>query len=269
MDPVLEPVVEVGVDVAVVGRRQGVAAREDPLDRPARRRRAARRLGGLVVRRRLVCGSLRIHCRDSVMPGSGWIVWFPPKFSPRNAGTRRDGAGVLGQVDQEVHPRAVRLVGERDRDLAADGGAAQGLLVFRADPKRGPDRLGRLRHLAVHLGLEEPQQLGPALLDPQVGRRDLPAVGHRQRVGQRVRADLDFVVDWPPALLGAGRRAGIASDERGCDRDDRAAVPADRVRVAFMVIQSLGLEDVVRSVAAATRRAICFIISRWEIPIQQ
>ena len=44
-----------------------------------------------------VLASFRIHCRESVIPGSGWIAWLPRKFSPRNAGTRCEGPAVLGR----------------------------------------------------------------------------------------------------------------------------------------------------------------------------
>src|SRR4051794_27304014 len=124
------------------------------------------------------------------------------------------GPSRLGQVDQEVHPRSVALVRERDRDLAADGGPSQGLPVLRVKLVSGPNRLSGLRHPAVDIRLEELQQLRPSYLEPEITGCDLPAVGSHERIGQGVlpRPGL-VVVDVP--LLREGGRAGQAENADG------------------------------------------------------
>ena len=76
-------------------------------------------------------------------------------------------------------------------------------LIFGPDVRRDAKRLRRLRDLAVDLVLEEPQELGPALLYPLFASRHLPAVGHDERIGQRIRADFCFV-EIDRDLLGCG-----------------------------------------------------------------
>ena len=87
VDAVLEAVVEVGIDVAVVDRGQAVAALEDPLDRPAAGLLAPGLLGGAIADDGGLSVLLRIQTRASVMPGSEWTTWLPPKFRPTNSGT--------------------------------------------------------------------------------------------------------------------------------------------------------------------------------------
>ena len=69
MNAVLEAVVVIGVDVAVVGGRQGVAAGQDPLDRPLRCVRLPR--DASVARWFTTPLFLsRIHWGERVIPGS-------------------------------------------------------------------------------------------------------------------------------------------------------------------------------------------------------
>ena len=64
--------------------------------------------------------------------------------------------------------------------------------------------LGFARRLAVHVLLEELENLGPALLLPRLGVLDRRAVGADERVGQRVLADLRLIV------------VGFLAERRGC-----------------------------------------------------
>ena len=120
-------------------------------------------------------------------------MWFPSKLSPRNAGTRRDAAGDLGQIEQQIQPRAVGRVRERDRDLAADGRAAQGGLILGTDVRCDVQRFRRPGHLAVDLVLEEPQELGPSLPGPRFAAADLSDRRPRRVDRATYRADLCLV----------------------------------------------------------------------------
>ena len=178
------------------------------------------------------------------------------------------GSGCSGQVEQQIHPGSIWLVGEQDRDFAADSLATECLLVLGPDVECGADRPGRLRHLAVDVGLEKPQQLGAPDRGPLCPGRDFLAGGGHQRIWQRVVADLALIVvgrgwfvRWGRDLAQAGNRDGrpgtFGTSTRDRDQENQSWCGySPAVRVGFLT-------------AAFMRRAICFIISRSEMPIQQ
>ena len=82
---VLEPVVEVGIEIAVVGRGERVAVRDEEVDREARGLGAARRVRGAVIDdARVAIGEPGVA---SLMAASLATAWLPWKFSARKAGT--------------------------------------------------------------------------------------------------------------------------------------------------------------------------------------
>ena len=213
LDAVLEAVVVIGVDVSIVGGRQRVASGQNSLDRPARRLRASRSLAGAVVD----------HPRLGVVPqplggkadprvlADGMVTLEVQAQEGRHATARRR---ILGQIQQEVDPRAGWIVREEDRHLAADRLASQRLPVFRVDRENGLDGPGRSRRLAIDVGLEQPHDFRPARGVPSCRGRHLLAVGSDQGIGQRVEADLALIV------IGV-RRLGRDHDRRRAENGGR------------------------------------------------
>src|SRR5205823_12090397 len=86
--------------------------------------------------------------------------------------------GVVRRDEEQVQRRAP--LGGRDRDLAQRRLAAEGLAVFVFHFPRQRQRDARQR--AIHVMLEQRQQLGAALLLPVLRGRDPRAIAHRERV---------------------------------------------------------------------------------------
>ena len=113
---------------------------------------------------------------------------------PRNVGTRVEARGASGQVQQEVDPRTVGLLGKQDRYFAADRGSTQRLPVFRFDHETGAEPECRASAPCRTRGFQTdakaraaaPRSIGPSVVD-------LAAAGRHKRVGQRVRPDLALV----------------------------------------------------------------------------
>ena len=137
--------------------------------------------------------------------------------------------GRLRQIDQQVHPRSVRLVREGDRDLAADGGPAQGLPVFRAHRELRLDGMGRRRHLAVHVGFEEFHDLGPTPRVPGFRRGDAFPVTAHQGIGQRVETDLGLVIVGSRRLSHGGP---VQNKKTEAHAEKRYAAPSAAARIA-------------------------------------
>ena len=166
----------VGIDVAVVERRQRVAAVDDVLDVPHLLLLAPAGGGGAVV---LDAG----------------VVGVDPRRRDTDLGVI-DGGVVAAEVQPDEHRRGCRaLVGHDEQQVnlrRLPGSDGQGDLLERGLASErlgvgvldlGGDVLRRRRDLPVHVVLEELLQLGPALLLPVVGRLDPGAVEHHQRVG--------------------------------------------------------------------------------------
>jgi hypothetical protein len=187
--PVAQAAVEIRLDVAVIGRGQAVAALEDLLQLPAFGRRAARLfprrppdplLAGRIPRPNLPQKDARVGVDRLVAP------------EIQTQEDRRRAARRCGQVDQQPHLRAPGLAREIDRHLLAAGAASQRAGVtggrFPAQPH------ARRRAAAVHVALEQAQDLRAPPLEPLLARRHSPAVAQPQRVGQGVLGDFGLVV---------------------------------------------------------------------------
>ena len=170
----------VGLDVAVAGGGQRVAAPDDRRHRPPRRLGAAR-LGTAVHRQ----GHVRIVGHRVVA-----LEVQPQERRHRLARPRR-------QPHQQVQPRAVVRARQQDPPLLAH--------------RRTPERPGRACHqlaphptrapraAAIDVLLEQAQHLGAPPAGPPGRIRNHRAVGPPQRVGQLIRRHRRLVVVGLPA----------------------------------------------------------------------
>ena len=101
-------------------------------------------------------------------------------------------APSVRQVEQDVHVRLVTPALEVHAHFLSRRESVQRVLVdaARLEPLSGR----RGRHLAVHLALEQREQLGPTVASPFLGGAHGCAVRANERIGERVRADLALVV---------------------------------------------------------------------------
>ena len=102
---------------------------------------------------------------------------------------RHRSCGVGGQVEEQIHTRAIGA--EMDADLAAAGPAGERLAFFEDRTVSVGQRAG---HFAVDMRFEELEYFRPTLLGPGGGIADGAAAGRDQRVGQCVLWDLVLVV---------------------------------------------------------------------------
>lgn len=193
VDAVFEAVVEVGIDVAVIGGDDGVAAFEDHVDGPAAGAFAAILIGGDVA--------------FGADPGFGnadfWVGLDGVVAVEVEAEEGGDAAfDVVGEIDEEVHGGGVGIGAEPDSDLFAGGEAVVGGFIdfeeFGAEFDFG------FGGLAVDLFGEEFEDFGAALFAPGGGVFDGGAVGEDERVGEGVGGDFRFVVVKAGLLGGEG-----------------------------------------------------------------
>ena len=202
MDAVLEAVVVIGIYVAAVDGRQPVAVGDQHLDRPARSRRSPRKsLGGAFPRLRP-----KRRGRDERIVADRMVALEIQPEEHRN-GIR----AFVGHVQQEGH-EVFFVVGEIDRDLLPGGHVAQGVTVFAQHFEM--HSFGAPGCLSVDLRLEQGEEFGTAFGHPAFGVGDPPAVGHRQRIGQRVGRNPRFVVIHRRLLRPDARHAQTAQQQR-------------------------------------------------------
>ena len=155
MHAVLKPIVEIRIEVAVVGRRQGVAARHQRLDLPARGLDAAR------LRRSRGCSTTPVARggqpgrgqRDARVCGDGLVA---VEVQPDDDGHAAARGGR--RVQQDVDCRLRAGAGKAQRDLGADGGAAKRRAIHAK--VRRHHRRAWPRRAAVDDRFELAQQLG-------------------------------------------------------------------------------------------------------------
>ena len=178
-------------EVVAPGRGHGIAARDHRLDLPAFRVGSA--LLRLFFRLRInrpvtlrVVDRVRLRQRDA---GVGVHRVVAEKIEPEKNRRRRH---MVGHVEQEIHPGAVGFAGEPQRDLLARGLAAErGAIDGR---HLGPHRRRPPRWRApVDLSRKQLQQLRPPPGAPRSGVAHRRAVGHHERIGQRVGRDFGLV----------------------------------------------------------------------------
>ena len=133
VDAVLKPIVEVGIDVPVVGGHQRVAPGDDGLHRPAARPAAPAGVGGPVVLHPGSVGKPRLRQAD---PGVRVDRVVPPEVQAQKRGHR--ARRRRRHEDEQVHHRRIRSVREEDPDLAPGGSS-----VERAAPGRRPRSASR------------------------------------------------------------------------------------------------------------------------------
>jgi len=102
-------------------------------------------------------------------------------------------AGSVGQIQQQVHPRSVRLAQQEDRHFLPRGLAAQSVGVERRNLEG--DFRNRCRRPSVDVGLKQLQDFRSAFASPTVGVGDFRPVLHHERIGQRVGGHLGLVID--------------------------------------------------------------------------
>ena len=110
---------------------------------------------------------------------------------------RRRSRRARRQIQQEVHADRRLSLAETNQDLLANRFAVEclrGGLHFHRGGHRGPGRS------AIHVRLEQFQDLATAFASPGFWGTHRRPVGQRQRIGQRVRGHLGFVVIEPGRL---------------------------------------------------------------------
>ncbi len=199
VNAVLEPVVEVGVDVSIIGGGDGVTPVEDQLQGPSRRGAASDTTDRFVV---------AVHSSRHRNGRVRLNRVIPPEVQPDE---RRMRPGpVIGHVEQKVHPRPIFLSRKMHDDLLPGGLAANGILHDWS--RLEPQPLRTARRPPIHMILEELQNLGPSPTIPRFGISHGRAIGHYQRVGQGVGADLRLVI--------VGRCGGLRPNRQGRSGDN-------------------------------------------------
>ena len=97
-----------------------------------------------------------------------------------------------GQIDQQIHFRAIGCGSEMHRDLLANGFAVERGSSFVENLERHPG--GTARGTPIFVFFEQLDNLRTAFIGPGFGVADRLAVGEHQRIGERVGADLGFVI---------------------------------------------------------------------------
>ena len=207
MDAVLKSVVVIGIDITAVDGGQPVTVGNQHLDRPVRSRRGPRKpLGGAFPR---LCPERR--GRDERIVANRMVTL---EIQPEEH--RHGIRAFVGHVQQEGH-EVFLIVGEIDGDLLPGGHVAQGVTVFAQHLEMHP--VGAPGRFSVDLRLEQGEKLGTAFGHPAFGVGDLPAVGHRQRIGQRIGRNPRFVVIHRRFLRPDARHAQTAQQQRVCAKE--------------------------------------------------
>ncbi len=207
---VLAGVFEVGLEVAVVGGGEAVAAREQHLDLPLIGGAAAGVVGGRDVLE--FGGAFGLNPDGRGLDGGvveDGLIAEEVEAEDDGHGMMRGGGGG-GDVDEEAHG-ALGLRGRCDAgsgiegevDLLANGEAVERVLVVLDDAGVGDGVFGCGGCDAEDVLFEEAEDLGAALGGPLLRRGDGAAVGEAQRVEEGVGRNFGFVVVVAGDVLGA------------------------------------------------------------------
>ena len=156
MHTILETIVEIRVQVAIIDCRQAVAAFEDAFDRPAAGLHAAQVSSGVVIYHALLLGHPRLRQVDCRVRVNRLIAL---EIKPQEKRHRRGKMGRL--VDQQVQPGGMLVAIKGQAHLLTDRPPVQSALIPLAAPNLHLHRLAR--GLPIHLPGKQGQDFNPTL----------------------------------------------------------------------------------------------------------
>ena len=168
----------VGINVAVVERRHRVAAVDHVLDPPDLRPRATAGLGRPVLHHSRA--ALRHPVVRQPHPRVVDQRVIAEVIHPKNYRRRR--RALVGHHEHQVDRRNLRA-GRNGSSLRSSVALPPKAVHVHSLDLAG-NRLRFRRKLAVHVVLEQTNQLRSPLLDPHLASGDFPAIQHDQRIGQ-------------------------------------------------------------------------------------